>query len=75
MSQAGANAGKTLDADRPDSVRMSAEEAAVVGMRALKALGYSEEDAKIVVDQLIDNGSATTANARSGGTVHHWSAT
>ena len=55
MSQAGANAGKTLDADRPDSVRMSSEEAAAVGMRALKALGYSEEDAKIVVDQLIDN--------------------
>ena len=46
---------ETLDADRPDSVRMSAEAAAAVGMRALKALGYSEEDAKIVVDQLIDN--------------------
>ena len=55
MSQFANDVQKTLDADRPDSVRMSAEEAAAVGMRALKALGYSEEDAKIVVDQLIDN--------------------
>lgn len=55
MSQATGNAGTTLDEDRPDSVRMSEAEATAVGMRALKALGYSEEDAKIVVDQLIDN--------------------
>ena len=55
MSQFANDVQKTLDADRPDSVRMSAEEAAAVGMRALKALGYSDEDAKIVVDQLIDN--------------------
>ena len=44
-----------IDEDRPDSVRLNEAEATAVGMRALKALGYSEEDAKIVVDQLIDN--------------------
>jgi LDH2 family malate/lactate/ureidoglycolate dehydrogenase len=55
MSQASANAGAALDPDRPDGVRLSPEEAAAVGMRALQAIGYSEEDAKIVVDQLIDN--------------------
>ena len=50
-----ASAGKTLDADGPDTVRLNETEAAAVGTRALKAIGYSDEDAKIVVDQLIDN--------------------
>ena len=55
MSQTTASTGKTLDEDRADSVRMSEAEATAIGMRALKALGYNEEDARIVVDQLIDN--------------------
>ena len=45
----------TIDADGADTVRMSEAEATAVGMRALKAIGYSDDDAKIVVDQLIDN--------------------
>ena len=55
MSETTASTAKTLDADRADSVRMSEAEASAIGMRALKAIGYNEEDAKIVVDQLIDN--------------------
>jgi LDH2 family malate/lactate/ureidoglycolate dehydrogenase len=34
---------------------MSASEATALGMRAMLRIGYSEEDAKIVVDQLIEN--------------------
>ncbi|HEX2825557.1 MAG TPA: Ldh family oxidoreductase [Burkholderiales bacterium] len=34
---------------------MSAEEATALGVAALKRCGYSEEDARIVVDQLVDN--------------------
>lgn len=44
-----------IDADGADTVRLNEAEAAAVGMRALKAIGYSDEDAKIIVDQLIDN--------------------
>jgi LDH2 family malate/lactate/ureidoglycolate dehydrogenase len=55
MSQVTASARKTLDEDRADSVRMSEADATAVGMRALKALGYSADEAKIIVDQLIDN--------------------
>ncbi|GAA5232629.1 Ldh family oxidoreductase [Verticiella sediminum] len=44
-----------LDKDGPDTVRMSIPDAEAVGMKALRALGFSEEDAKITVDQLIDN--------------------
>lgn len=54
MSSAKSTA-KLIDADAPDTIRMDAAEAAAVGMRALKALGYSEDEAKIIVDQLIDN--------------------
>ena len=46
MSSATSNA-KTIDVDAPDTVRMDAAEAAAVGMRALKALGYPEDEAKI----------------------------
>jgi LDH2 family malate/lactate/ureidoglycolate dehydrogenase len=55
MSQSSASAGQPIDADRPDSVRLGEAEAAAIGLRALKAIGYSDEDARIVVDQLIDN--------------------
>ncbi len=58
MSQdSGSNAaqGKLLDADTPDTVRMTPAEATELGMGALKRIGYSAEDAKIITDQLIDN--------------------
>ena len=44
-----------LDADTPDTVRLSAAEAAALGERALQRVGYSGEDARIIVDQLVDN--------------------
>ena len=44
-----------LDADRDDAIRMTPDEAFALGMGALKRLGYSDENAKIIVDQLIDN--------------------
>jgi len=47
--------GDKLDEDRPDTVRLTAEEATALGLRALKNVGYGDEDARIVVDQLVDN--------------------
>src|SRR5262245_9531382 len=44
-----------LDKDSPDTVRLSAAEAAALGEAALMRVGYSGEDAKIIVDQLVDN--------------------
>ena len=44
-----------LDADTPDTVRMTPIEAHALGMQALRRIGYSDEDANIIVDQLIDN--------------------
>src|SRR5688572_27326508 len=44
-----------LDADTADTVRLSAAEAVVLGERALQRVGYSGEDARIIVDQLVDN--------------------
>jgi LDH2 family malate/lactate/ureidoglycolate dehydrogenase len=44
-----------LDADRPDTVRLSVAEAVALGEGALAGVGYSGEDAHIIVDQLIDN--------------------
>jgi LDH2 family malate/lactate/ureidoglycolate dehydrogenase len=44
-----------LDRDAPDTVRLRPEEATRIGVSALQRLGYSEEDARIVVDQLVDN--------------------
>ena len=44
-----------LDPDGPDTVRMSVPEATALGIRALARLSYLEEDARIIVDQLIDN--------------------
>lgn len=44
-----------LDPDSPDTLRMSAAAAAALGMRALTRLGYPEEEARIIVDQLVDN--------------------
>ena len=44
-----------LDADTSDTVRMTPPEAHALGMQALRRIGYSDEDAKIITDQLIDN--------------------
>src|SRR5215210_4860871 len=44
-----------LDADTPDTLRMSVSEATALGEQALQRVGYSGEDARIVVDQLVDN--------------------
>jgi LDH2 family malate/lactate/ureidoglycolate dehydrogenase len=45
----------TLDADTPDTVRLTPAEATEIGERALQRVGYSGEDARIIVDQLVDN--------------------
>lgn len=44
-----------LDADGPDTIRMTPAEAAKLGEEALQRVGYSGEDARIIVDQLVDN--------------------
>jgi LDH2 family malate/lactate/ureidoglycolate dehydrogenase len=44
-----------LDADRPDTVRLTVAEATELGEQALRRVGYSGEDARIIVDQLVDN--------------------
>jgi LDH2 family malate/lactate/ureidoglycolate dehydrogenase len=44
-----------LDADGPDSVRLTEAEARAIGETAVQRIGYTAEDARIVVDQLIDN--------------------
>lgn len=44
-----------LDEDGPDTVRLKPQEATALGVAALQRLGYTEEDARIVVDQLVDN--------------------
>jgi len=44
-----------LDADSPDTVRMTVADATALGLRALARIGYPGDEAKIIVDQLIDN--------------------
>jgi len=44
-----------IDPDTPDTVRLSAAEAAALGERALSRVGYTGEEARIIVDQLVDN--------------------
>jgi LDH2 family malate/lactate/ureidoglycolate dehydrogenase len=44
-----------LDADRPDTVRLTVAQATELGEQALRRVGYSGEDARIIVDQLVDN--------------------
>ena len=46
---------QTLDPDTPDSIRLTPEEALALGERALGRVGYSGEDARIIVEQLVDN--------------------
>lgn len=49
------NKSDLIDPDRPDTVRMTPQEGQQLGMSALRRIGFSDEDAKIIVDQLIDN--------------------
>lgn len=44
-----------LDADTPDTVRMSPDDAGQLARRALRRIGYVDEEAGIIADQLIDN--------------------
>ncbi len=44
-----------LDADEPDTIRLKVEEARAIGETAVQRIGYTAEDARIVVDQMIDN--------------------
>jgi LDH2 family malate/lactate/ureidoglycolate dehydrogenase len=49
------NAPDFLDPDRPDARRLDLAEATALGLRALARIGYADEEAGIVTDQLIDN--------------------
>ena len=44
-----------LDPDSPDTVRFSTEAATALGVHALERVGYPVEEARIIVDQLVDN--------------------
>src|SRR5688572_10326191 len=44
-----------LDPDTPDTMRVTVDDARALGERALSRVGYSGEDARIIVDQLVDN--------------------
>ena len=44
-----------IDKDEPDTVRLSVDEARAIGETAVQRIGYTAEDAHIVVDQLVDN--------------------
>lgn len=45
----------TLDADTPDTVRLSVSEATALGSRALRRLGFPDDDVRVIIAQLIDN--------------------
>ncbi len=47
--------GQLIDADEPDTVRLTIAEARAIGETAVQRIGYTAEDARIVVDQMIDN--------------------
>jgi len=49
------SAAQLLDPDTPETVRLSVGEARALGEGALRRLGYPEEEARIIVDQLVDN--------------------
>ena len=44
-----------LDPNRSDALRLSVGEARALGEGALARIGYGEDDARIITDQLIDN--------------------
>ena len=43
-----------LDPNRPDAVRLSVSDARALGEDALSRIGYIEDDARIITEQLID---------------------
>jgi LDH2 family malate/lactate/ureidoglycolate dehydrogenase len=47
--------GEFLDSMSPSAVRLSVAEATALGERALRRIGFSEEDTGIILGQLIDN--------------------
>jgi LDH2 family malate/lactate/ureidoglycolate dehydrogenase len=47
--------GERLDQDTPDTIRLSAAEAAALGAQALSRLGFADDDVRIIVDQLVEN--------------------
>jgi LDH2 family malate/lactate/ureidoglycolate dehydrogenase len=51
----GRDVNSLLDPDTPDTLRMTAAEAAELGKDALCRIGYPEDEARIIVDQLVDN--------------------
>lgn len=55
MSSQPATPTECLDVDTPDTIRMSETEARALGEGALMRLGYPLEEARIIVDQLVDN--------------------
>jgi LDH2 family malate/lactate/ureidoglycolate dehydrogenase len=55
MTQLEKVTGGLLDSDRPGTVRLSVSDAAALGQRALERIGYNSEEARIIVDQLVDN--------------------
>lgn len=44
-----------LDPDPPGTVRLSEAQARALGEAALRGIGYPEDEARIIVDQLVDN--------------------
>jgi LDH2 family malate/lactate/ureidoglycolate dehydrogenase len=44
-----------LDLDTPETVRLTVAEATAIGARALKSVGYNDEEVDIIMGQLIDN--------------------
>ena len=55
MSTAANTQEKFLDPDEADTERLTEAEARALGESAVQRIGYTAEDARIVVDQLIDN--------------------
>ena len=55
MTAATTQQGALLDADTPDTIRMTPEAAGELAVAALKRVGFTDEDAKIIADQLVDN--------------------
>lgn len=54
-SRAPASPQPTLDADAPDTVRLSPDEAAALASKALQRIGYAADDVAAIVGQLVDN--------------------
>ncbi|HEX3171400.1 MAG TPA: Ldh family oxidoreductase, partial [Burkholderiales bacterium] len=55
MTAATTQQGALLDADTPDTIRMTPEAAGELAVSALKRVGFTDEDAGIIADQLVDN--------------------